>query len=354
MKAIKASTKAYETWLKARIGPDFVDAALDEKHDKMRSSAFDFLRATYWRWAETILTICPDLAGAPPVLAIGDIHIENFGTWRDAQGRLIWGVNDFDEAAIMPYTLDLVRLATSALLARDAGALSARDICAAIARGYAAGLVDPAPFVLEREHAWLRDAIMLDEKGRAKFWSKLEELEPESVPVRYEKALRAAMPVAKAPLQMAPRQAGTGSLGRPRVVACGLWKGGPVVREAKALVISGWSLRFTPDTTEILAGKIAKSRFRAPDPHYRVTDDIVVRRLSPNSRKIEVEDDAATLLSTEMLAAMGREIANCHAGDLARRSAVQADLRHRGEDWLRLAAKAAARAIAEEQRHFAS
>ena len=48
------------------------------------------------------------------MLAVGDIHIENFGTWRDNDGRLIWGVNDFDEAAEMPYALDLVRLTTSA------------------------------------------------------------------------------------------------------------------------------------------------------------------------------------------------------------------------------------------------
>ena len=54
------------------------------------------------------------------VLAVGDIHLENFGTWRDADGRLVWGVNDFDEAAEMPYVLDLIRLATSALVARTA------------------------------------------------------------------------------------------------------------------------------------------------------------------------------------------------------------------------------------------
>ena len=46
---------------------------------------------------------------------------ENFGTWRDAEGRLIWGVNDFDEAARMPYALDIVRLATSAVLAEVRG-----------------------------------------------------------------------------------------------------------------------------------------------------------------------------------------------------------------------------------------
>jgi uncharacterized protein (DUF2252 family) len=24
--------------------------------------------------------------------------VENFGAWRDVEGRLIWGINDFDEA----------------------------------------------------------------------------------------------------------------------------------------------------------------------------------------------------------------------------------------------------------------
>ena len=31
---------------------------------------------------------------------------------------MVWGINDFDEAWTLPYTNDLIRLATSALLAR--------------------------------------------------------------------------------------------------------------------------------------------------------------------------------------------------------------------------------------------
>jgi uncharacterized protein (DUF2252 family) len=45
--------------------------------------------------------VCPDLAKAPKVLAVGDLHVENFGTWRDVEGRLVWGINDFDEAAAL-------------------------------------------------------------------------------------------------------------------------------------------------------------------------------------------------------------------------------------------------------------
>ena len=139
MADIHQSTKSYEDWLRRQLGRDVVEKDLAQKHEKMRESPFAFLRATYWRWAETVLEICPDTAEAPQVLAVGDIHLENFGTWRDADGRLVWGVNDFDEAAEMPYVLDLIRLATSALVAGKGLGVnsltrSVRRSCRAIAR----------------------------------------------------------------------------------------------------------------------------------------------------------------------------------------------------------------------------
>ena len=84
----------------------------------MRSAPFPFLRATYYRWAQIWPEVCRRAATAPVALAVGDLHVENFGTWRDIEGRLIWGINDFDEAWRLPYTNDLIRLATSALLAQ--------------------------------------------------------------------------------------------------------------------------------------------------------------------------------------------------------------------------------------------
>jgi uncharacterized protein (DUF2252 family) len=118
MTTIHQSARQYEDWLREQLHGDVLEQDLAKKHDKMREGAFVFLRATYWRWAETILDVCPDLAGGTQVLAVGDIHLENYGTWRDVDGRLAWGVNDFDEAAEMPYVLDLVCLAASAMLGR--------------------------------------------------------------------------------------------------------------------------------------------------------------------------------------------------------------------------------------------
>ncbi len=81
------STEAYEGFLRDEMGEEVVAEGLAEKHREMAAEApFPFLRATYWRWAERILNIADELAGAPSVLAVGDIHLENFGTWRDADG----------------------------------------------------------------------------------------------------------------------------------------------------------------------------------------------------------------------------------------------------------------------------
>ena len=73
--SIEQSTRAYETWLRRRLDGEIVEDDLRKKHEKMAEGAFAFLRATYWRWAETILDICPELARAPAVLAVGDIRI---------------------------------------------------------------------------------------------------------------------------------------------------------------------------------------------------------------------------------------------------------------------------------------
>lgn len=46
----------------------------------------------------------------------GDLHVENFGTYLDSAGRLVFDVNDFDEAYVGHYTWDLLRFATSLAL----------------------------------------------------------------------------------------------------------------------------------------------------------------------------------------------------------------------------------------------
>ena len=137
------------------------------------------------------------------MLAVGDIHLENFGTWRDEEGRLIWGVNDYDEAAEMPYILDLVRLATSAALAATPSQISLKAICTNILEGYAHGLEAPEAFVLDRQHMWLRTRFVVGEADARHVlaedrkpvsrhrWPKKH---PEQPPARWLKLFAGALP----------------------------------------------------------------------------------------------------------------------------------------------------------------
>lgn len=344
MAGIVESVKAYEAWMSRELRRDVVKDDVALKHKKLRESPFIFLRGTYWRWAETILEVCPDLAKAASVLAVGDIHLENFGTWRDAEGRLVWGVNDFDEAARMPYALDLVRLATSALLASPDRRIGTAEICAAILEGYRQGLREPQPIVLDRDWAWLREMVVVSEKQRAKFWSKIGATSSATAPASYGKALAQAMPQPKLDIRTSRRTAGTGSLGRPRWVGVADWYGAPVVREAKAVLLSGWALARGKGRQPIRCGEIADGRYRAKDPWYRQIDSLIVRRLSPNNRKIEAEE-GISLMASDVLRAMGLDLANVHMGTANRRDAVAKDLGTRKSDWLVENAKLAAAAV---------
>jgi hypothetical protein len=312
MMDITASAARYEAWLRQELAGEVVQPDLDRKHARMAEAPFPFLRATYWRWAETILDCCPNLAKAETVLAVGDIHLENFGTWRDADGRLVWGINDYDEAAEMPWPLDLVRLATSGVLA---GA-KARDMAEALLAGYAAGLDAPGPKVLDQQPGKLRDAVLANpgEAGES-FWQALEaklKATGSKPGARWVAALQAALPPAATIRRIARRTAGTGSLGRPRWVALAEWRGGLVAREAKAMVASGWVLPPGRGHRAIRSQEAATGAFRVPDPWYAVASHIAVRRLSPSNRKIEVAKDPKLLLGPAMLAAMGHELASLH------------------------------------------
>jgi hypothetical protein len=350
MTDILHSMRAYEGWLSEALQGELIESDLARKHTKMRSSAFAFLRASYWRWAETVLAICPELATAPALLAVGDIHLENFGTWRDVDGRLVWGVNDFDEAAEMPYALDLVRLATSALTAN--GRASAADTCRAILQGYQMGLANPLPIILERDRAWLRDLVVVPEKDRAKFWKKLDAATPEEAPARYRKVLTEAMPEPSVVIKTQRRVAGVGSLGRPRWVGrVDNWRGGPVVREAKALLVSSWYRIHDPAQDTICGAAAASGRHRAPDPWYAIRDRIVVRRLSPNNRKIDAGEAAFAQVSAAVLETMGIELANVHLGS-GDRHGIAADLAARRPEWLAGLAKRMAAAVSGDYAAF--
>jgi uncharacterized protein (DUF2252 family) len=104
-----------ERWKSQQIS--IVRGDLVLKHRMMADAVFPFMRSTFYRWAQLWPIVYPELARGPQVLVVGDLHVDNFCTWRDLEGRLVWGVNDFDEAWLAAYASDLVRLLVSAYYA---------------------------------------------------------------------------------------------------------------------------------------------------------------------------------------------------------------------------------------------
>lgn len=224
-----------------------VEAHLRYKHQQMRDDVFLFFRGTFYRWLQIWTDVCPDLQLAPRVLAVGDLHAGSFGTWRDAEGRLCWGVDDFDEAYQLPFTNDLVRLAASAKLVIDAEHLTIKlsDACAAILDGYRQALRDGGcPMVLAEREANLERLGLEAIRPPQDFWHKLQALPvaPRPVPRIVRQTLERVLPDATLPYKLVRREAGLGSLGQQRFVAVARWNGALIAREAKAMVPSAGAL----------------------------------------------------------------------------------------------------------------
>jgi hypothetical protein len=339
------ATAEFERWLAAQTPLDPAD--LEYKHASMsdRDTAFPFLRATFYRWLQIWRDVCPDLAQAPVAQSVGDLHVENFGTWRDEEGRLVWGINDFDEACPLPYTHDVLRLAASGIMAAKTGffKLRASDIVEAILDGYTKNLQEGGrPVVLAERNGVLRELAITRLRDPKRFWAKLALVEEsdEPIPPDAREALMTSLPASCAAVKVYRRRGvGLGSLGKGRFVVIGEWNGGRVARECKALTPSAaaWAMQATnlPSLTEVVSSVV-----RCPDPFFHTCGPWVVRRLAPDCARI----DLATLVEaddkTRMFRAMGWETANVHLAQPESAVAILEDLANQSEDWLLDAAEA--------------
>lgn len=351
MNVVKA-TRQFEDWLGHHLV--LVKKDLQFKHRNMKEAVFPFLRATYYRWAQIWPKVCPELAKAPRVLAVGDLHVENFGTWRDIEGRLIWGVNDFDEAYPLAYTNDLVRLAVSGHLAAQAGRLplTHKDICDAVLDGYADGLREHGrPFVLGEYHVWLRQIAESELRDPVRFWAKMDALATvkDPVPISAIDAIEHMMPARGLDYRVAHRVAGLGSLGHARYVALADWHGGRIAREAKAMASSAcdWA-HDHPGPSEILYQTIINRAVRCPDPFVQLRGRWIVRRLSPHCSRIELSTLKAGGEEARLLRAMGFETANIHLGSASARKPILRHMQKQKARWLHKATLEMAEAIRQD------
>ncbi|HXM99260.1 MAG TPA: DUF2252 family protein [Candidatus Dormibacteraeota bacterium] len=337
------ATEHFETWLAKEIPLVRQDLAL--KHARMADEAFSFFRATFYRWLQQWPEVCKDVAKAPVVLGVGDLHIENFGTWRDREGRLIWGVNDLDEAWPAAYTLDLVRLLASSHLAIRGEHLSVsrREAAEAIEEGYRGGLAAGGqPFILAEHHQWLRLLALGKLRDPVQFWAKMQLCPPfaSKPPAEVKRMIEASLPSPKAPYKLKKRIAGLGSLGHPRILAVSCFQGSWIAREAKAIRPSAWVWVTGRSSGDLWNGKLDERAARVRDPFVRFDGRWMVRRLAPDCSRIELASLPQERDEARLLYSMGWETANMHWGSPKSIPKIKSDLKKRRGRWLHKAAKA--------------
>jgi uncharacterized protein (DUF2252 family) len=99
---------------------------LRRKFELLRRDPFSFFRGTCHLYYAA-LPRDPVFTRAPAALVCGDLHLENFGTYKGDNRLTYFDLNDFDEAALAPFTCELVRFVSSVQVAAKHLGLSSRQ-----------------------------------------------------------------------------------------------------------------------------------------------------------------------------------------------------------------------------------
>lgn len=325
MSTIFTATTKYEAWLHQAM--PIVEADLKAKHEELSSSVLRFLRGTYYFWLLRMPALAPALSSAPTVPLVGDLHAENFGTWRDHHGTARWGINDFDELGRGPYPVDLVRLATSCVLSPHV-AVDAATICGLLLDTWHTGQPGHAVELASAEHL---HALLPAAESDAKYYAGLtaaDTVDVSTVPDHVVAAVAAGVDGPWKPTWHV-RRAGTGSLGHPRVAAVD----GSTAREVKLLGPRSAEWAKPPrDTADPTLYDAVQHALHGPSPASRV-DGWQLRRLAPDVRRIEIS--SLHPHDTErVLRSMAQAVVDVHGVDAPALKAARADAAARPKSWL--------------------
>ncbi|HXW77841.1 MAG TPA: DUF2252 family protein, partial [Candidatus Eremiobacteraceae bacterium] len=107
---------------------------LARKFAEMRASMFRFYRGTCHLYYEDWPKRGP-LSACVAGWVSGDLHPENFGSFRGRDGGVYFDVNDFDEANLGPVLWDAVRCLTGILIGTEEQGILDED-CRELCRRY--------------------------------------------------------------------------------------------------------------------------------------------------------------------------------------------------------------------------
>ncbi len=88
------------------------------KYEFMRENIFRFFRGTNHIFYEDLVKD-KSLPDSPDAWICGDLHLENFGTYKSDNRQVYFDLNDFDESILAPTLWEITRMATSIFIAFD-------------------------------------------------------------------------------------------------------------------------------------------------------------------------------------------------------------------------------------------
>jgi uncharacterized protein (DUF2252 family) len=147
---------------------------VQRKYARMRSDPFSFYRGTCHLFYEDLPKYTP-LNSAPPVWICGDLHLENFGSYKGDNRLVYFDINDFDEAVLAPCSWDLARLTTSIIVGSHVLGINDSDaihLCNHYLDAYTQALAKGQARSVEKETAkgLVKDLLeSLKKRDRAKF-----------------------------------------------------------------------------------------------------------------------------------------------------------------------------------------
>ena len=144
---------------------------LQMKYRAMRTNPFVFLRGTCHLFYDR-LPRGGVFKSAPLAWVCGDLHLENFGSYKADNRLAYFDLNDFDESALAPASWDLVRFLTSLQIGADSLAVTSvqlQRLCHAFVDAYASALALGKAYWVERDTAdGLVRALLDDLRNRSR------------------------------------------------------------------------------------------------------------------------------------------------------------------------------------------
>lgn len=367
------------------------------KYAKMAQNPFVFLRGACHLFYDA-LPDTPLFQNAPLAWCCGDLHFENFGSYKGDNRLVYFDINDYDESALAPATWDMARLLTSIQCGADAlnathdEALVASQSCL---DAYRSELIAGKPLWVERETSvGLVNELLtvLQKSDRAEFLDKRTVCKGKkrSIKVDGVKAL-AATDAQKATvtefmdrfaatqsnpsffqvLDVARRIAGTGSLGVDRFVVLIEGKGSSDgnylldIKEAKPSAMAPHLARmgikqpvWPDEASRVIA---IQERMQAVDHAFLQPVKIgavpyILKGLQPSEDRVAIGEWGKKLERLkEVVATMGRILAWDQLRAAGRSGAASADALAafaQGTEWMAEMLDAAAELTATTQRQW--